>query len=594
MLNIFSIYFNLSLYNSAGTVLSQFNTGADNIYTVGLPSPGYYYLGVSGGEYLYESQEGSYKVDITATDPSGLSISEPESFNLLLWAAEIGKINKQPILVSPIPDQVLNSAIDSPYRLDVSSHFSDNDQLNYSLSIDSTSYTDPNILNDLADNSLPDWLFFDASSGVFTGDSGQVNMGEIHFKVTASDVSGLTVSDSFALQIKNKQESIVNTRTNGNQTQAVVSFIADEQYLITWLGSNEEGEIAVFGQFYENGIKIGSEFLVDNETSNRNKKSNTSTLDNGNKVVVEQSPRDDGYYKISGQFYSNTGDKISTNFEISADSAFNQYSPTVVSLPESEFVVAWHADNEKNESNIVAQRFNGDGDIIGRNIINGTAANDVLRGTTFDDEILCFAGQDSISSSLGNDYVNGGAGVDTYIYSKAKGDFSLKGGTGESSQRWQITTDDKTDNLVNIERLFFSDTKVALDLDGNAGFVAKIISVLFGASFVTNKKFVGEALSLLDTEEGSQNELISTILNMQGFSLDEHTTNDRLYQSLVATLWDNAVSGDYTPELAKPFIEKLNEGSLSMVEIVNLAANTDYNKTAIDFTGLMTSGIEYL
>ena len=258
-------YFNLSLYDSAGTVLSQFNTGADNTYTVGIPGTGYYYLGVSGGEYLYESQEGTYKVDITATDPLGLSIAKPESFNLLLWAVDTEKVNKEPILLTAIPDQVINSAIDSPFSLDISTRFSDpdGDQLNYSLAIDSTSYTDPNILNDLADDVLPDWLTFDASSGVFSGDSGQVNVGEINVTVTASDASGSSVSDSFALQIKNMREVMVNSRSTEGISNAAIHFLSEGQswFDISWLVQSPEGEVFHAQTYSDLGLQMGPVFF---------------------------------------------------------------------------------------------------------------------------------------------------------------------------------------------------------------------------------------------------------------------------------------------------------------------------------------------
>ena len=49
-----------------------------------------------------------------------------------------------------------------------------------------------------------------------------------------------------------------------------------------------------------------------------------------------------------------------------------------------------------------------------------------------------------------------------------------------------------------------------------------------------------------------------------------------------------------TTELAAPYIEQLTDESLSAVGIVNLALESDYNKTQINFTGLVSTGIEYL
>ena len=596
-------YFNLSLYNSAGTVLSQFNTGADNIYTVGLPSPGYYYLGVSGGEYLYESQEGTYKVDITATDPLGLSIAEPESFNLLLWAVDTEKVNKEPILLTAIPDQVINSAIDSPFSLDVSTRFSDPDgeQLNYSLAIDSTSYTDPNILNDLADDVLPDWLTFDASSGVFSGDSGQVNVGEINVTVTASDASGSSVSDSFALQIKNMREVMVNSRSTEGISNAAIHFLSEDQnwFDISWLVQSPEGEVFHAQRYSDLGLQMGPVFLANEEmVEKRALKSDLAVLDNDNAVRVKHEQGSDGSFDIFGQLLNSTGDEIGSAFQINADSTFDQFTPTITDLPGVGFAVVWQGENENNDFDIYVQRFNANGEIIGRNSINGTDAGDVLIGTLFADDIFCFNGQDTIISSLGSDSVYGGAGLDTYIYDKEKSFFTIDNNTFPKEndvfvQKLWIISNDSQDFLYDIERIVFSDTKLAVDLEGNAGFVVKLLGVLLGRDKILDKSLVGQSLSIID-EGKSQNELIASTLKDAGFIDANYSDTNKLHSALVATLWENAVGGSYAPESAKPFVEGLDEGSFSMVELVNVAANTDYNKTAIDLTGLMTSGIEYL
>jgi hypothetical protein len=596
-------YFNLSLYDSAGTVLSQFNTGADNTYTVGIPGTGHYYLGVSGGEYLYESQEGTYQVDITATDPSGLSIAEPESFNLVLWAVDTEKVNKEPILITAIPDQVINSAIDSPFSLDISTRFSDpdGDQLNYSLAIDSTSYTDPKILNDLADDVLPDWLTFDASSGVFSGDSGQVNVGEINVMVTASDASGSSVSDSFALQIKNMREVMVNPRSTEGISNAVIHFLSEGQqwFDISWLVQSPEGEVFHAQTYSDLGLQMGPVFLANKVMLERRAlKADLAFLDNDNAVRVKHEQGSDGSFDIFGQLLNSTGDEIGSAFQINTDSAFDQFSPTITDLPGVGFAVVWQGENENNDFDIYVQRFNANGDIIGRNSINGTDEGDILIGTLFADDIFCFNGQDTIISSLGGDSVYGGAGLDTYVYDKERSFFTIDNNTFPKEndlfvQKLWIISNDSPDFLYDIERIVFSDTKLAVDLEGNAGFVVKLLGVLFGRHKTLDKNLVGQSLSIIDGGK-SQNELIASTLKDAGFIDANYSDTNKLHVALVATLWENAVGGSYVPESAKPFVEGLDEGSFSMVELVNAAANTDYNKTAIDLTGLMTSGIEYL
>ena len=92
----------------------------------------------------------------------------------------------------------------------------------------------------------------------------------------------------------------------------------------------------------------------------------------------------------------------------------------------------------------------------------GTAGNDTLTGGT---------GNDTLNGLAGNDIIDGGAGLDVAAYSESRANFTvIQSGTSF------IVTDNTgangTDTLANIERLQFTDTRIALDIAGNtnAGF----------------------------------------------------------------------------------------------------------------------------
>ncbi len=53
-------------------------------------------------------------------------------------------------------------------------------------------------------------------------------------------------------------------------------------------------------------------------------------------------------------------------------------------------------------------------------------------------------------------------------------------------------------NIFNIERIGFSDSKLALDIDGNAGTTAKILGAFLGAGY-QRADLVGVGLDLLDS-----------------------------------------------------------------------------------------------
>lgn len=87
------------------------------------------------------------------------------------------------------------------------------------------------------------------------------------------------------------------------------------------------------------------------------------------------------------------------------------------------------------------------------------------------------AADDLIVSSLGNERIDGRAGIDTVVYRGALQDYliDLNTGTVKDSQ----TGRDGFDTLTNIERLQFTDTNIALDIAGTAGEAYRIYEAAF-------------------------------------------------------------------------------------------------------------------
>ncbi len=86
------------------------------------------------------------------------------------------------------------------------------------------------------------------------------------------------------------------------------------------------------------------------------------------------------------------------------------------------------------------------------------------------------SGADRLTGLGGNDSIDGGAGVDTAVYSGARRAYTLtRTGTG-----YTVTGGtDGTDTLVNVERLQFSDATVAIDIAGNGGMAYRLYQAAF-------------------------------------------------------------------------------------------------------------------
>jgi serralysin len=98
--------------------------------------------------------------------------------------------------------------------------------------------------------------------------------------------------------------------------------------------------------------------------------------------------------------------------------------------------------------------------------IDPTLYNKSISGRfTDDDFIFGGRGQDSLLGENGNDFIDGGDGVDTAIFFGRRSEYFLLSNEVRDSVRER----DGLDTLQSIERLRFSDTTIALDINGNAG-----------------------------------------------------------------------------------------------------------------------------
>lgn len=214
--------------------------------------------------------------------------------------------------------------------------------------------------------------------------------------------------------------------------------------------------------------------------------------------------------------------------------------------------------------------------------INGSAFPDSLRGYAGSDAIYGNDGNDLIDGGAGDDFLDGGAGIDTAFYSGSHAAHTLTR-SGSSYTVQDNRGIDGTDTLNSIERLHFSDTKLALDLDGNAGTTAKILGVVFGASSVTNKEYVGIGISFLDSGT-SYEDLMHFALTVAGATT---------HAAVVNLIWTNLFNFAPTIEEASPYISMLGDGSMSVGALGILAADLPINTSNINLVGLHQTGIEY-
>lgn len=197
------------------------------------------------------------------------------------------------------------------------------------------------------------------------------------------------------------------------------------------------------------------------------------------------------------------------------------------------------------------------------------------------------SGNDSFLSSIGPDVIDGGAGLDTVVYSGQRSNYQVIKVT-DGLDVIDIIKSEDTDVLKNIERLSFSDKNLAFDMNTNenAGITAKILGAVFGKDSVANKEYVGIGLDLLDGGM-SHNDLLNLAINANlGINVSNVAVVNLLYTNVVGI-------APPVDDLAY-FVELLDSGAYTVASLGQLAADTTFNTNNINLVGLATSGLEFV
>ncbi|CAE6494050.1 Peptidase M10A and M12B matrixin and adamalysin [Nitrosomonas nitrosa] len=212
----------------------------------------------------------------------------------------------------------------------------------------------------------------------------------------------------------------------------------------------------------------------------------------------------------------------------------------------------------------------------------GGQSDDLLIGNDHDNILVGGNGRDTLVGLGGRDTFHGEAGVDTVLYLGERARYAVSQSEGGYTVVDQAGSDGQ-DNATGIERLQFNDMGLALDLDGYAGQVAKLLGAVFGAAEVDNKAYVGTGLWLFDG--GMNHEAVATVaLDAVGVS-----THDEV----VTLLWRNLFGSNPTQAEKQPYLQVLESGEVSAAALAIYAADSAINTGNIDLVGLMQTGVEY-
>ena len=206
----------------------------------------------------------------------------------------------------------------------------------------------------------------------------------------------------------------------------------------------------------------------------------------------------------------------------------------------------------------------------------------------FLDKTVSLVVNDTIKGQPGTDFFDGGLGIDTVVYSGPQERYSIT----KSGNRYVVsepTGSDDTDYLSNIERIQFSNGKVALDLGGNAGQAARLIGALLGPSFIKDKALAGVVIGLID-QDYSIESIANLGLNTSFYlALAGSTKNE----DFVNHVFRNVVGRPPEANEQKTYVDMLNAGT-SQAALAVMAAGTEFTASQIGLTGLTSHGWDFI
>ncbi len=248
--------------------------------------------------------------------------------------------------------------------------------------------------------------------------------------------------------IKVGSEFLVNTQTSGRQLSNSIADLESGGFVVTWFDSSGtlgDPEQSVKAQiFAPDGAKVGVEFLVNTSTASYQDVPTVTGLAGGGFVVtwedISGTLGDSSEYSVKAQLYDAAGARIGGEFLVNSDTQFSQRGPQITSLEGGGFVVAW-AGYVGTVSTFKAQVFDASGAEVGGEFsVNSTPAfTGILSITSLSGGGFVVAWED-LSGTLGD---NSGKSIKAQVFdlggAKVGDEFLVNTQTADAQSRPSIT-----------------------------------------------------------------------------------------------------------------------------------------------------------
>jgi len=319
-------------------------------------------------------QNGGYAVAYDSYGQEPIIDGIDDSYGVFLrffYDTPVNPLNDAPIVTAPIADQAYMEG--DAVAFDVSGSFEDPNAGDVLLFTAAQADGSP----------LPTWLSLNPITGQFSGTPPDGGDNVYHLVVTATDAFGATVTDTFDLTVGNANPGdalLVNDTTYSDQLQPSVAALANGNSVVTWASLGQDGDSwGVFLKIYApDGSSLSNELQVNSFTGGDQQAPTVTALAAGGFVVTWASYGQDGSaYGIYGQMFAADGTPQGSEFIVNGTVAGNQDLPVVTALDDGGFIVAWQSNSDQDGSGygIYTQRYDASGAAVGgETLVNSTTA----------------------------------------------------------------------------------------------------------------------------------------------------------------------------------------------------------------------------
>lgn len=215
---------------------------------------------------------------------------------------------------------------------------------------------------------------------------------------------------------------------------------------------------------------------------------------------------------------------------------------------------------------------------------SGSDGPDNILGTAGNDAISAMAGNDTVNGGLGNDTIDGGSGIDTVVLSDVRANYAIT----HNGSTWTITHagGDVVETLTNVERLQFSDSKLAIDIDGHGGEAYR----LYKAAFNREPDLAGLGYQMNELDKGfSLSQVAAAFIASPEFQAKYGSAVDDT--AFITLLYENVLNREPEPAGLEFHLNELAMGQ-SRADVLTHFSESPENQANV--IGLIGNGMVYV